>query len=302
MSQSFRDLLSTEYQAAPNTVPVWRRLVFQLVAVALLALAVLLIAEFLNPELSQDLGLLLALGIAAVPPLLWLAAAVGPERAVTRPRRRLVGVAVVSALVASAVGLPAVQDFFRIAEWLPHESAFGRIVGYTLTAGMVDAGLKLLILRAIVVPSELRVRGDAIAYAMASAVGYSFFLNLALIFSVQPSPGIAAIYVLANYVTQFASAMFIAIGISESFFSDALPPVLPMNVLLAAISTGVVSSVYTGVMGGVLTTQGSADRPLFAIGFLIIALILSCAIIYFLYRVSERREREAYYGGGGNGV
>ena len=96
--------------------------------------------------------------------------------------------------------------------------------------------------------------------------------------------------------------MFIAIGISESFFSDALPPVLPMNVLLAAISTGIISSVYTGVMGGALTTQGSADRPLFGIGFLIIALFVFCGITYFLYHVSERREREAYFGGGGNGV
>lgn len=302
MSQSFRDLLSTEYQVAPNTVPVWRRVVLQLFAVALLALAVVLVSELQLLEPSQDLGLLIGLGIAAAPPALWLAAAVAPEYKVLRPRRRLVGVAIVSALVASAIGLPVVQDFFRIVQWLPHESAFGRIVGYTLTAGIVDAGLKLLILRTIVVPGELRLRSDSIAYAMASAVGYSFFLNLELILSVQPSPGIAAIYVLANYVTQFASAMFIAIGISESFFSDALPPVLPMNVLLAAISTGVISSVYTGVMGGALTTQGSGDRPFFGIGFLIIALIASCGTIYFLYHVSERREREAYYGGGGNGV
>lgn len=302
MSQSFRDLLSTEYQAAPNTVPVWRRMVLQLCAFALLALAAVLISELLHLEPSQDLGLLIALGIAAVPPVIWLAAAVAPERRVLRPRRRLVGVAIVSALVASAVGLPVVQDFFRIVQWLPHESAFGRIVGYTLTAGMVDAGLKLLVLRAIAVPSELRVRSDSIAYAMASAVGYSLYLNLELIVSVEPSPGIAAIYVLANFVIQFASAMFIAIGISESFFSDALPPVLPMNVLLAAISTGIISSVYTGVMGGALTTQGSGDRPLFGIGFLIIALFVFCGISYFLYHVSERRVREAYNGGGGNGV
>jgi hypothetical protein len=159
-----------------------------------------------------------------------------------------------------------------------------------------------LLLRALVVPGELRVRGDSIAYAMASAIGYSFYLNLAIIFSLQPSLAIAAIYILANFAIQFASAMFIAIGISEAFFSDALPPVLPANVLLAAISTGVISSVYSGVMGGALTTQGSSDRPLFGIGFLIVALCVFCGTTYFLYHVSERREREVYYGGGGNGV
>lgn len=302
MSQDFRDLLSTEVQSAPNTVPVWRRMVLQLIAFALLALAVVLVSELLRPEPTQDLGLLLALGIVVVPPALWLGAAVAPEYRVMRPRRRLLGVAIISALVASAIGSPVLHDFFRIVDWLPHESAFGRIIGYTLTAGMLDAGLKLLILRAIVVPRDLRVRGDAIAYAMASAVGYSFFLNLELILSVQPSPDIAAIYVLANYVIQFASAMFIAIGLSESFFSDALPPVLPMNILLAGLSTGIISSVYSGVMGGALTTQGSSDRPLFGIGFLIIALIGFCGITYFLYRVSERRERETYYGGWDNGV
>ena len=303
MSQYFRTPLSAGYQAAPNTVPVWRRIVLQLIIVTVLALVVVLISDLLNLELSDDLSLLIALAIAVVPPLLWLVAAVAPEYRVLRPRRRLIGVAIVSALVASAIGSPAVQNFFRIAQWLPHESAFARIVGFTLTAGMVDAGLKLLVLRAIIVPSELRVRGDSIAYAMASAVGYSFYLNLEILWRVQPSPGIAAIFILANYAIQFASAMFIAIGISESFFSDALPPVLPVNVLLAAISTGIITSVYTGVMGGTLTTQGSSDRPLFGIGFLIIALSAFCGLAYFLYRVSERRERETYLGGvGGDGI
>lgn len=303
MSQSFRKLLSAGYQSAPNTVPVWRRVAIQLLVVSALALFAVLVSELLRLELAGDLSFAIALGIAAVPPLLWLVTAVAPESRVTRPRRRLLGVALVSALVASALGLPAVQDFFRVVEWLPHESAFLRVVGFTLTAGIVDAGLKLLVLRAVVVPNQLRVRADTIAYAMASAVGYSFYLNLELLWRIQPSPGIAAIYVLANLAIQFASAMFIAIGISESFFSDALPPVLPVTVLLAAISTGIISSVYTGVMGGALTTQGSSDRPLFGIGFLIIALSVSYGLTVFLYRVSERRERESYYGGGvGDGI
>ena len=112
------------------------------------------------------------------------------------PRRRLIGVAVISALTASAIGLPIVQEFFRVQEWLPLQSVFARMLGYTLTAGIVDAGLKFVVLRYLIYPQGLRVRGDAIAYAFAGAVGYSGFLNLALIWQLEPTWDTAAIYLL----------------------------------------------------------------------------------------------------------
>ena len=131
----------------------------------------------------------------------------------------------------------------------------------------------------------------------ASAIGYSLYLSLELIWRIQPSLSVAAIYVLSNLTIQIASGLFIAVGIAESYFSDALPPVLPINVLIAALFAGLVTPLTTGLMSGPLGTAGNSDRPLLALVFLMVAMSVSIGLAYFsCNRMSERREREAYLG------
>lgn len=275
-------------------LPVWRRLGLQLLIFTVSLLLIVLLGELLQPRLDAQLERILTFAFASLPVLLWLYASVRPEYRVARPRRRLVGVAVVSALTASAMGLPLLHDFFRVEEWLPLQSVFLRIFGYMLTAGAVDAGLKFVVLRYLIYPRSLRVRSDAFAYAFAGAVGYSAFLNFALIMQLEPTMGSAAIYLLANMTIQLASSMFIALGIAESYFSDAYPLVLPINVLIAAMTSGLIMALVGGFMSGPLSTAGNTDRPLFAFAMLVASLMVIMGVVYFLYSNSERREREAY--------
>lgn len=275
-------------------LPVWRNLVLQLIVLTSVLLLIVLAGEFIQPRFDPRIERALSFALAALPLLLWLYVSVLPESRVARPRRRLFGVAVVSALTASALGLPLVQEFFRVQDWLPLQSVFSRILGYTFTAGFVDAGLKFIVLRYLIYPQGLRVRGDVIAYAFAGAIGYSVFLNFAVVWQLEPNWNIAAIYLLSNVTVQLASSMFIALGIIESYFSDAHPLVLPINVLVAALSTGLITGLVGGFLSGPLSTAGNADRPLFAFALLGASLVLALGIVYFLYSNSERREREAY--------
>jgi len=292
--------LETRIQADPpqadtySFLPVWRKLILQLAILTSAMLLIVLFGELIQPRFDLQIERALSLALVAFPLILWLYVSVLPESRVARPRRRLFGVAVVSALTASAVGLPLVHDFFRVQEWLPLQSVFSRILGYTLTAGFVDAGLKFIVLRYLIYPQGLRVRGDGIAYAFAGALGYSSFLNFAVVWQLEPNWNIAAIYLLANVTIQLASSMFIALGIIESYFSDAHPLVLPINVLVAALSTGLITALVGGFMSGPLSTAGNTDRPLFAFAMLGASLVLALGIVFFLYSNSERREREAY--------
>jgi len=279
---------------AYSILPVWRRLSVQVVILIAALLLIVLTGEFLQPRFDAQIERILSLALVPLPVILWLYVSVLPEYRVARPRRRLIGVAVISALTASAIGLPIVQDFFRVQEWLPLQSVFARVLGYTLTAGIVDAGLKFVVLRYLIYPQGLRVRGDAVAYAFASAVGYSGFLSLALIWQLEPTWDTAAIYLLSNFTIQLASSMFIVLGIVESYFSDAYPLVLPINVLVAALSTGLITALVGGFMSGPLSTAGNTDRPLFAFAMLVVSLVVTLGVVYFLYSNSERREREAY--------
>lgn len=221
---------ASDEEASPYR-QVWPGLAMQALLMAAIAAAAVAAGEIFDPNPQPDKGLNRLLGVVLtfLPLLLWLGVGVLPEYRVSRPRKHLIGTAALSALTAAAIGLPMAQDFFRVEQWLPLESSFRRIAGFTFTAGMVDMALKLFILRFAIYPHSLRIRSDAIAYGLASAVGYSFYLNLALIWHWQPTLGLAAIYILANYAIQFASSMFIALGLIESHFGNARPIALPLN-------------------------------------------------------------------------
>ena len=294
MSQDFGGQSPVINDAKPGIAPIWFGISIQLALIMALSSLVVAATEWLPLSPTGDLKRALAIAMVIAPAALWLLIARGAEGKVARPRRRLLAAAVSSGLVAAAIGVPLAQDFFNIADWLPHESAARRILGFALTVGVVDSGLKLLTLRLLVFPRELRIREDVIAYAFACAVGYSFYVNLELMWRVQPTLGLAAIFALANFSVQFASAMFIALGLLEAAFGDGSPLIMPLYVLAAIASSGLIMPLVTGLMTGPLSTAGSGDRPLTGLLFLCAALTLTYGLIYLLYRVSERRERESY--------
>ena len=281
-------------------LPVWRRITLQLSITVAIGALVVGAFSYLEPQLSRQLQRATGMALVALPVLMWVALSVWPEYHFGRPRRRLIAVAVVASLTASSLGLPLVEQFFRVDQWLPLQSVAQRILGYTLTVGLLDTGLKFVVLRYVVYPQALRVRSDAVAYAFAAAVGYSAYLSLVQIWRLEPTPDFAALFVLGNTAAQLASALFIALGIIESYFSDAIPLVLPLNLVVAAFASGTVSALAAGVMSGPLSTQGSGDRPILGLAILLAAISLSLAAVYFLYSNSERREREAYLGSGVN--
>lgn len=275
-------------------LPVWRRLSLLFIFLAAVCGSMIVAGEALPVALNSDFNRALSLMLAALPVILWLLFSVLPEYRVERPRRRLIGISVVSGLTASAIGLPLAEHFFVLDQWLPLQSVFQRIIGFTLTAGMIDVGLRFVVLRYLIYPQALRVRSDAVAYALASAVGYSFYLSLVLVWRLEPTWNNAAIYVLSSFTIQAVSSLFIALGIIESYFSDAFPLVLPVNLLAAAVVSGVMQALLPGLLSGPLSQAGSADRPLFGLMFLLAAALVSLAAAYFLYSNSERLEREAY--------
>ena len=276
---------------------VWRGIVWQLGVMLAVCGVITLASEALNLRGESPLGAGLRLGLPLLPPILWLFGFALPARGRDQ-LRILLGVALLSALLAASIGIPLMRDVFAPEEWLPLESVFRRILGFALTAGALDAGLKLLALRIIVDFKALEGRGDILSLAYAAAVGYSFALNLEALWGLALLPGMSAILVFANLTIQLVSTMFIALGLIDSAFGGARSFVLPLNLLAAAATSGIITALYSGVMSGPLGLAGNSDRPLFGIGFLAIALLISLGVGYFLYNASRRRAREAFHGRG----
>ena len=288
--------MTRDYGAVDSARPsTWRGLAGQLGLTLAVCGMITLAAEALNLRADTAIGAGLRLCLPFLPPCLWLLW--GARRSVRRERLRLwLGVALLSALLASSIGNPLMRDVFAADEWLPLESVFRRIIGFALTAGALDAGLKLLSLHLIVDPNGLTRRDELLSLAFASAIGYSFLLNIEALWQGNLLPGMSAIVVLANLAIQVTSAMFIALGLIESAFADARPHALPLSVMAAAVTTGLISALYQGVMSGPLGLAGNSDRPFFGFAVLGTLLIVALMVLYFLFSASQRRAREAFRG------
>lgn len=273
---------------------VWRSVSMQAIVISLISALFVLLDEFLNLQLSEDLNNIIVGFLITSPVLLWIIFSVIPERLVIEPRQNLIVVAVVSGLTASAIGIPLIDNFFQIDDWIPLESAFRRILGFAFTVGIIDTAIKFIVLHFFIFPQKLRVRIDAIAFAVASAIGYSFVVNLYTIVEIQPTYSIAIILILSNFVMQICSSLFLAYGLSEIYFTKANFFILPIMIVISALVIGLISPFTTGLMNGPLFVDGNANRPLFSLGFLIGVLFLFFIVIFFLYNVAERRERESF--------
>lgn len=273
---------------------VWRSLTLQVIFITSITVASLIAQEIFRIELSPSLNSLTSLLLVVTPVLGWLFFSVLPERYVLESRDNLIQIAIVSGLIASAIGIPMVNSVFQVNEWLPLESAVQRIIGYMFTLGIVDTALKFIVIQYMTFPQKLRIRTDAVAYCIASAVGYSFIINLNAIIDNQITFSIVILQTFSVYVMQIISSLILSYGFSESRFSNALPALLPATIIISSFFFGIIAPLSSGLRNGTLTIDGMVDRPLFTLGFLIVVLFSLMSIVFFLYTVSDRREREAY--------
>jgi len=271
---------------------VWRSITIQVCIMILISVVIMLIGEIFGIQLDRSINLIVSGILIFSPVILWLLFSVFPESRVLEPRKNLLTVAIISGLAGSAIGIPLVEEFFQIDRWLPLETAMQRILGFTFTVGIVDCALKFVIVRYIVFPQNIRMRTDTIAYCVASSIGYSFVANLYLISEIQPTYSIAMLYIFSNYTMQLASSMVIAYGLSETYFNNPIPIMLPISIGFAALVVGIISPFVSGLMNSPITTSGNADRPIASLGFLIAVLILSLGLTFFFYTVAQERDQK----------
>lgn len=235
--------------------------------------------------------------LAISPALLWIIFSRVPENNVVEPRRRLLTIFTVTALVANAVGIPLLNAVFQPNEWLPLQSALNRIIGYTVTVGILQEFLKYLVLRYIVWPDYYRVRTDAIAYGAATAVAYAMVVNLNYVLN-NPSAAsdVVMLRVFANTAIQIVGSIVIAFGLSETRFNSALSFLLPIMVVLAASLTGIAIPMRAQFMNAGLGLTISGQREIFGLIFSIIFYVAPMAVMFFLFSITERREQEMMIG------
>lgn len=268
---------------------VWRSGAAYVVAIALFAAAAAVLLRATQPALSGA-GLMLAgAGLALVPAVLWLAFFYAQDRLEPEPKGYVLGVFVLGALLAAAVGIPIVRELFRVQDWLG-KSPLTNLLGSILIVGFVQEFLKYAAVRYSVYNlPEFDERLDGVLYGTAAGLGFAAMLNIHYVVS---SGGVdLAMGAIQVTVTALAQASFA--GVTGYFLGRARfeeEPVwwLPAGLTLAAVLNGVFH-----VLLGNLTRSGSAlasrtINPWYGLALAAVVAAVTLAVTLGLMRRANR--------------
>lgn len=272
---------------------VWRSLTQETAILAIVCTAVFILFQYLPIRIPAIAEPILNYGLALLPLALWIILARFPETRVPLPRTGLNTTVVLSALLAAAVGIPVVNTVIQPANWLSVESAPVRVIGYMLTAGIVQEFIKFLVVRFVAGGRFFRIREDSVAFNMAAAVGYITVLNLAYVVNNAASPDFVALRVLHHVAMNTAGSLIISYGFAQTWFANVSPFMLPFTLVIASFVNGLIIPLRSGFMNASLGISGASAQPLFGLGFSLGVLLAAVAIISFFYRVAAEQERIA---------
>jgi hypothetical protein len=251
------------------------------------------LTNILNISIPPAYYAVIALALAVLPILLWLYFSWWRERSVSQPRERLLPVAIITALAANAVGVPLVNEFLQVEQWLPLSSAVNRIIGYTFTVGIVQGAIKYLVLRYSAWPDCFRVRLDSVAYGAAAGIGYASVLNLQFVLSDNPAPDVAAARIFANVALHVGTGMLIGYGLAELWIGAPTPFFPVYTFALCSLITGIAIPIRAGLVNATLGLGISSTRPLLGIIFSAVLFILPAFTLSFFIDNADRQTREA---------
>lgn len=290
---SFEPILLAPQKEEQELYPyrrVWRTALIEIGILLLVTVGTVLAVRFVSPRIGEAQQQTIGLAYALLPLELWVVFSYLGERRAPEPRPRLFTVALLGALVANAVGLPLVNRFLNVDEWLATAPGSSRLIGYMLTVGMSQEFLKYAVVRYSVWPGAFRVRSDGIAYMMAAAIGYATVVNVDFVLNNSANPSVYALRIAEFTLTHFATSTIMGYFLAELKLTRGttifwLPGGLVLASLLASLSVVLRGGLIVGGIGP-SSTGNTAFQGLGAAVFLVIFLFAS---IYFLINNADER-------------
>ncbi|MGD2206595.1 MAG: PrsW family glutamic-type intramembrane protease [Anaerolineae bacterium] len=268
---------------------VWRSGVLNIVAVVVFAAFVAILARLIKPTFGGAGLVLVGVILALIPAVLWLAFFYAQDLLEPEPKTHVVAVFVLGALLASAVGIPVVRNFFHVQTWLGR-SLLVNLLGSILVVGFVQEFLKYAAVRySIYVLPEFDERMDGILYGTAAGLGFATMLN---IHYVVDSGGVdLAAGIIRIVITALAQASFAGITgyfLARAKFEDEPVWWLPLGLTVAAVLNGVFTVVRGGVTRVGSAMAGRTANPWNGLVWATLVAVLTMAALIYLIRRANR--------------
>jgi RsiW-degrading membrane proteinase PrsW (M82 family) len=240
----------------------WRALFLQVGALIVFVGLVFVVDRLVQPTFTPAALVWVSAGMALVPAGIWLAFFYQQDRLEPEPKHYVLGVFVLGALLAAAVGLPLEVNVFRTERWL-YADTLTTILGGILVVGFIEEFLKYAAVRySLYHSTEFDEVTDGVIYATAAGLGYATVLNIHFAVT-NGGVGLGAGEV-RMVVEALAQASFA--GITGYFLGRAKfepKPVwwMPLGLTLAAIVNGLFNWLRGQITAGRVSLTGSAANP-----------------------------------------
>ena len=275
----------SEAKAIHERKHVWRDEFLLIVSLVVFVGIVYALDGALQPVFTTNSLLLTGVFLALVPAAIWLIFFYMQDRAEPEPKGFVLGVFGLGALLAAAVGIPVVENLFRVSHWI-HNDTLTTILGGILVVGFTQEFLKYAAVRYSIYNSdEFDEPTDGVIYATAAGLGYATVLNINFVVSnggVDLGAGIIRIAVVALAQAAFSGITGYFLGRAK--FESEQIWWMPLGITLAAIFNGVVNWLQGVVTRPTITLTGATTNTWMGLVLAAVVALATTGVILWLVR------------------
>ena len=223
--------------------------------------------------------------IAFVPAFIWLTFFYLQDRLEPEPKQFVLGMFVLGAVLAAAIGIPLVENVFRVSHWL-YADTMTTLIGGILVVGFTQEFIKYAAVRYTMYHSdEFDEVTDGIVYATAAGLGYATMLNIQFVVSnggVDLGAGVIRMAVVALAQASFAGITGYFLGRAK-FESE---PIwwMPLGITLAAVMNGLFNWLRGRVVQSGVSLTGASVNPWLGLAFAAVVAFVTMGILVWLMR------------------
>ena len=257
----------------------WQADIGSIVLLILFVLAIFGLEAWLQPQFTPTSLVMTGILMALVPAVVWLAFFYRRDRLEPEPKHLVVQMVILGGLLASAVGIPLVDNLFEIPTWLSSGPVWAQLLGGFLIVGMTQEFLKYAAVRfSVYYAADFDESIDGIIYTTAAAIGYAVVLNINFVVSSGGVDlGSGAIRMVLTTLAQASFAGVVGYFMGRMKFEKRPLWWMPLGLITAAV----LNSLFNFLRGTL--SQGSLGSVNSWVG-LALAALLAGLITWFLSR------------------
>lgn len=279
----------SEAKAVHERKHVWRDEILLIVSLVVFVGIVYVLDDAIKPVFTSTTLLLTGVFLALVPAAIWLIFFYLQDRAEPEPKGFVLGVFALGALLAAAVGIPVVENLFRVSHWLRTDT-LTIILGGILVVGFTQEFLKYAAVRYSIYNSdEFDEPTDGVIYATAAGLGYATVLNIQFVVSnggVDLGAGIIRMAVVALAQAAFSGITGYFLGRAK--FESEQIWWMPLGITIAAVFNGLFNWLQGIVTRPIITLSGATTNTWMGLVLAAVVALVTTGIILWLVRRSVR--------------